>query len=61
MLLTETRIDRQQPQWNFRLVHNLAQRLGYQKVIKEVQDMIKPAEERYLEYQPRLELVQRRP
>ena len=46
-----TRIDRQQPQWNFRLVQNLAQRLPYQKVIKDVQTVIKPAEQRYLDFQ----------
>jgi dipeptidase len=46
-----TRIDRQQAQWNFRLVHNLAQRLSYQKVIKEIQAMIKPAEQNYLNLQ----------
>jgi dipeptidase len=50
-----TRIDRQQPQWNFRLVHNLAQRLPYQKAIKEVQAMIKPAERRCLDFQHQLE------
>src|SRR5262249_35743678 len=50
-----TRIDRQQPQWNFRLVHNLAQRLPYQKTIKEIQTMIKPAEKSYLDLQADLE------
>jgi dipeptidase len=50
-----TRIDRQQPQWNFRLVHNLTQCLGYQKTIKDVQAMIQPAEQRYLDFQPRIE------
>ena len=50
-----TRIDRQQPQWNFRLVHNLAQRLPYQKAITAVQTMIKPAEQAYLDFQPALE------
>ena len=50
-----TRIDRQQPQWNFRLVHNLAQRLPYQKVIKDVQTVIKPAEQRYLDLQSDVE------
>jgi len=45
----------QQPQWNFRLVHNLAHRLPYQKAIKDVQAMIKPAEQRYLDLQPGLE------
>jgi dipeptidase len=50
-----TRIDRQQPQWNFRLVHNLTQRLPYQKAIQAVHGMTKPAEQRYLEFQPILE------
>ncbi len=50
-----TRIDRQQAQWNFRLVNNLVQRLPYQPAIKEVQAMIKPAEQRYLHLQPALE------
>ena len=50
-----TRIDRQQPQWNFRLVQNLAQRLPYQTLIKDVQAMVQPAEQRYLKLQPQLE------
>jgi dipeptidase len=50
-----SRIDRQQPQWNYRLVQNLAQRLPYQKVIKDVSEMIKPAERALFELQPRLE------
>lgn len=50
-----TRIDRQQPQWNFRLVHNLAHRLPYQKVIQDVQAMIRPAERMYLDLQRDLE------
>ena len=50
-----TRIDRQQPQWNFRLVHNLAQRLPYQKVIQAVQAVTKPAEQSHLIFQPAFE------
>lgn len=50
-----TRIDREQPQWNFRLVHNLTHRLPYQKVMKDVRAMIQPAQERYFEFQSRLE------
>ncbi|MBI4664685.1 MAG: C69 family dipeptidase [Verrucomicrobia bacterium] len=50
-----TRIDRQQPQWNFRLVHNLSQRLQYQEAIKDIHQMIKPAEERYLKCQAQIE------
>jgi dipeptidase len=37
-----TRIDRQQPQWNFRLVHNLTHCLPYQKVVQEIEAMVKP-------------------
>jgi len=50
-----TRIDRQQPQWNFRLVHNLTHRLPYRKAIQAVRQMIHPAERSYVEIQPRLE------
>jgi dipeptidase len=50
-----TRIDREQPQWNFRLVQNLAHRLPYQKVLPEVQAMIQPAEQAFLALQPGLE------
>jgi dipeptidase len=50
-----TQIDRQQPQWNFRLVQNLTQRLPYQTAIQDVQAMIKPAEQRYLDLQASLE------
>ena len=50
-----TRIDRQQAQWNFRLVHNLAHRLAYQMVMPEVQAMLKPAERQYLTLQADLE------
>jgi dipeptidase len=50
-----TRIDRQQAQWNFRLVHNLAHRLGYQATTDDIQQMIRPAEERYLQLQSALE------
>lgn len=50
-----TRIDREQPQWNFRLVHNLTQRLPYQRAIQEVAAMIQPAETQFLEFQPRVE------
>ena len=32
-----TRIDRQQAQWNFRLINSLVQRLPYQPAIKEVE------------------------
>lgn len=43
-----TRIDREQAQWNFRLVHNLANRLRYQDAIKDIRRVVGPAEERFL-------------
>jgi dipeptidase len=45
------RIDRRQPQWNFRLVHNLVNRLNYQESIQDVLRVVKPAEQRYLAMQ----------
>jgi len=50
------RIDRQQPQWNFRLVNNLSQRLPYQHVINEVKAMVKPAEKAFFDLQPEVEM-----
>lgn len=50
-----TGLDRQQAQWSFRLVHNLAHRLPYQSVIREVQSVIGPAEAACLARQPELE------
>jgi dipeptidase len=50
-----SRIDRQQPQWNFRLANNLSHRLSYQQAIHDIQAMIKPAEQAYLRLQPNLE------
>ncbi len=50
-----TRIDRNQPQWNFRLVHNLVNHLKYQDSIQDVQHVLKPAEESFLTTQPELE------
>jgi len=43
-----TRIDREQPQWNFRLVQNLANRLRYQDAIRDMRRVMEPAEERFL-------------
>lgn len=43
-----TRIDREQPQWNFRLVQNLANRLRYQDAIIDIRRVMEPAEERFL-------------
>ncbi len=50
-----TRMDRQQPQWNFRLVHNLTHRLPYQEVIRDIEAMIHPAEQAQFELQTELE------
>jgi dipeptidase len=49
------RIDRQQPQWNFRLVHNLANNLRYQDAIKDIRHVLRPAEERFLGVQADVE------
>jgi dipeptidase len=49
------RIDRQQAQWNFRLVNNLSQRLPYQRVINEVKATVKPAEKAFFDLQPEVE------
>lgn len=43
-----TRIDRDQPQWNFRLVHNLTNNSRYQDAIQDIDRVVKPAEERFL-------------
>lgn len=50
-----TRIDRNQPQWNYRLVHNLTNRLRYQDAIQDVRRVLNPAEERFLATQPDVE------
>jgi dipeptidase len=50
-----TRIDREQPQWNFRLVHNLTNRLRYQDAIRDVRAVLGPAEEAFLRRQADLE------
>jgi len=50
-----TRIDRRQPQWNFRLVHNLATALRYRDAIEDVLRVVKPAERRYLAIQADVE------
>jgi len=46
-----TRIDRQQPQWNFRLVHSLANHLRYQETLADIRRVFGPAEERFLRLQ----------
>ncbi|MEN6425150.1 MAG: C69 family dipeptidase [Phycisphaerales bacterium] len=50
-----TRIDRTQAQWNFRLVCSLANHLRYQDAMRDIQRVIRPAEERFLDLQPQLE------
>jgi dipeptidase len=50
-----TRADRTQAQWNFRFVHNLADNLRYQDAVRDIQRVIRPAEERFLALQPQLE------
>ncbi len=49
------RIDRSQAQWNFRLVYSLANNLAYQNAIRDIEQVIRPAEDRFLTAQPRLE------
>jgi len=46
-----SRVDRRQPQWNFRLVHNLTNNLRYQDAIQDVRDVVDPAEGRFLNVQ----------
>ncbi len=50
-----TRADRTQAQWSFRLVHSLADNLRYQDAVRDIQHVIRPAEERFLALQPQLE------
>jgi len=50
-----TRADRTQAQWNFRLVHSLADNLRYQDAMRDIQRVIRPAEQRFLGLQPQLE------
>jgi len=50
-----TRIDRAQPQWNFRLVHNLTNERRYQDAIRDVRSVLGPAEARFLRIQPDVE------
>jgi len=50
-----TRADRTQAQWNFRLVHSLADNLRYQDALHDIQRVIQPAEERFLAVQQLLE------
>jgi len=49
------RIDRAQAQWNFRLVHSLADNLMYQDAVRDIAQVIRPAEDRFLKAQGRFE------
>lgn len=49
------RIDRAQAQWNFRLVHSLADNLRYQDAVRDIAQVIRPAEARFLKAQGRFE------
>ncbi len=50
-----TKIDRDQAQWEFRLVHSLANHLRYQDAVKDIRDVIIPAERKFLDIQPHFE------
>ena len=50
-----TRIDRDQPQWNFRLVHNLANHLRYQEAMNDIASVFSTAEEQFFAVQPDVE------
>jgi dipeptidase len=50
-----TRADRTQAQWNFRFVYSLANHLRYQDAVRDIQRVIRPAEEKFLGMQPQLE------
>ncbi len=49
------RIDRAQAQWNFRLVYSLANNLRYQDAVRDIQQVIRPAEVRFFESQGQIE------
>lgn len=51
------RIDRAQTQWNFRLVYSLANNLRYQDAVHDIQRVFRPAEERFLKAQARVETL----
>ncbi|MFO7904480.1 MAG: dipeptidase [Planctomycetota bacterium] len=48
-------IDRGQVQWNYRLVSNLANQRRYQDIIKDVRQVIQPAEAAFLDAQSELD------
>ena len=51
------KINRDQAQWNFRFVYNLANNLKYQDIVKDVHNVIKPAEEKFFRIQSDFERV----
>ncbi len=50
-----SRVDRRQPQWNFRLAHNLTNNVRYQEAIRDIRNVVEPAEERFLKRQADVE------
>jgi len=50
-----TQVNRNQTQWNFRLVSGLVNNLNYQEAIQDVQRVIKPAEAAFFKIQPDVE------
>ncbi|MBN2315076.1 MAG: C69 family dipeptidase, partial [Sedimentisphaerales bacterium] len=50
-----TRINRDQVQWNFRLVFSLANNLRYQEVVQDIQRVFRPAEAAFFNTQTSVE------
>jgi len=50
-----TQVNRNQTQWNFRLVSGLVNNLRYQEAIQDVHRVIKPAEAAFIKIQPDVE------
>jgi dipeptidase len=50
-----TNINRTQTQWNFRLVHSLANNLRHQDAVRDIQKVYAPAEERFFATQTKFE------
>lgn len=51
------KINREQAQWEFRFVYSLANNLRYQDAVKDIHNVIKPAEEEFLGIQADFERV----
>lgn len=51
------RIDRARAQWDFRLVYNLANNLRYLDAVRDIEQVFRPAEDRFLKAQARFERV----